>query len=219
VREENRHLLKETSGLKEKISGLEERLAASEELAESYTAQKSQLEELQEVLSGKDDELALLREQIEIFEHTDMSLRGEEIETAEVDMEESTEIALSDDDLIADIKEPQIPKMEAILRILESAIPRDESDGDETGSEGTSEDKDSAKDSYNVFLPKLTTDDKKEKAIPLIEEITGLSNKEAVKLAARIVIPIAKGIDRDKADAIKDRFMEIGILPRIKKQV
>lgn len=72
---------------------------------------------------------------------------------------------------------------------------------------------------YNVFLPKLSTPDKKEKAIPLMVELAGITNDEANKLASRIVIPLVKGVAKDRADEIKERFMAVGILPRIRQQV
>ena len=72
---------------------------------------------------------------------------------------------------------------------------------------------------FNVFLPKLTTEDKKEKAIPLIVEISGITADEAKKLSNRIVIPLVKGVDKAQADSIKERFMAIGILPRIRQQM
>ncbi|MFC1479189.1 hypothetical protein ACFL6F_01200 [Planctomycetota bacterium] len=160
---------------------------------------------------------------------------------------------LSNDDLIAEIEEPHIPKTEEITSVLDSLLPEDFGEG--VGIGGTPaleavpnpapppppgpptqqtipqvpvqanqepmERKETVDDQklYNVFLPKLSTDDKKEKAIPLMVELAGITNDEANKLANRIVIPLVKGIAKARADEIKERFMSVGILPRIRQQV
>lgn len=72
---------------------------------------------------------------------------------------------------------------------------------------------------YNVFLPKLTSDEKKDKAVHLISEISGISEEEAALLSNKVVIPVVRGVKKDKADSIKTRFIEAGILPRVKRQV
>lgn len=157
---------------------------------------------------------------------------------------------LSNDDLIAEIEEPHIPKTEEITSVLDSLLPEDAGEQQaapapalepDTGIQNTQqtipqvpvqnagsgsvqaplERRETADDQklYNVFLPKLSTDDKKEKAVPLMVELAGITNEEANKLASRIVIPLVKGVAKDRADQIKERFMAVGILPRIRQQV
>ena len=104
------------------------------------------------------------------------------------------DLVLSNAELIADIIRPSVPKV-GEAKNLQVVQP------------------------YNVFLPKLTNEAKRKKAIPLIEEFSGLTTEEATKLASRAVIAIAKGVDEERAADIKDRFMEIGILPRIRLQI
>lgn len=84
---------------------------------------------------------------------------------------------------------------------------------------GTDEQAPAAETLYNIFLPKLTSQEKKEKAVPLIAEIKGVSEEEAASLANRIVIPIIKGVNREQAEKIKKRFIDKSILPRIKQQM
>jgi len=160
---------------------------------------------------------------------------------------------LSNDDLIAEIEEPHIPKTEEITSVLDSLLPEDPGAGVQQAVGVSALEPVSAgpntqqtipqvpvqntppppppqaapqrgetaddKKLYNVFLPKLSTDDKKEKAIPLMVELAGITNDEANKLANRIVIPLVKGVAKDRADEIKERFMAVGILPRIRQQV
>ncbi|MFC1582544.1 hypothetical protein ACFL4W_03285 [Planctomycetota bacterium] len=136
-------------------------------------------------------------EEVKLFD--EINDVGEELSRRldEIDPAESRKITdytetpiLSDDDLIADMTEPAVPKVS------------------DTGTMG----------SFNVFLPKMTSAKRRADAVPLIMELAGLTQKAAEKLAGRIVIPIAKGIDREKADELKVRFKEIGILARVKRQ-
>ncbi len=170
------------------------------------------------------------------------------------------EFILSNDDLIAEIEEPHIPKTEEITNILDSVFAGTEDGGTGSGLwADNSALEPAASDplppppsptpapapapppaaggfapaapadprgatvgddkSYNVFLPKLTSEDKKTKAIPLIVEISGISEGEAQKLSNRIVIPLVKGVSKEEAEGIKDKFMAIGILPRIRQQM
>jgi len=72
---------------------------------------------------------------------------------------------------------------------------------------------------FNIFLPKLTSQEKKEKAVPLIAEIKNVSEEEALSLSNRIVIPIIKGVNKEEVEKIKKRFIDTGILPRVKQQM
>jgi ribosomal protein L7/L12 len=101
---------------------------------------------------------------------------------------------LSNDDLLAEIEEPGIPKVTHTTNILRRKL-------------------------YNVFLPKLSTDEKKENAIPVLEEILRISADEAGELVQKVVIPVVKGVPEDEANAIKKRFLQVGILARVKSQV
>jgi chromosome segregation ATPase/ribosomal protein L7/L12 len=101
---------------------------------------------------------------------------------------------LSNDDLLAAINEPEIPKIH-----------------DTANKEGAY--------LYNVFLPKLVSGPRRIQVIPLIQEITGLSAAEAEALTNRIVIPIVKGVAKEKAFSIRDRFAAIGIQARVRHQL
>ncbi len=101
---------------------------------------------------------------------------------------------LTNDDLLEDLEDSTIPKVTHTTNILR-------------------------RKRFNVFLPKLSTDAKKEKAVPLLEEIVGISKDEAEELVQKVVIPVVKGVEEDEANAIKKRFLKVGILARVKDQV
>jgi len=130
---------------------------------------------------------------------------------------DSVDLALSDKDLIEEIEAPATPKTDEVPHI----VTKEEKDSDKKGgSDKQVKGKSAAgKKQFNVFLPKLTSREKKEKAVPLIQEIAGLSKKEAEELVERIVIPIVKGVGQEEADGIKQRFKDAGILPRVREQV
>lgn len=130
---------------------------------------------------------------------------------------ESVDLVLSDKDLLEEIEEPSPPKTDEVPDIVAKSSKREDNKEEIGRNEGEKKEEDH--NLYNIFLPKLTTREKKEKAIPLIQDISGISKKEAEELVKKTVIPVAKGITREKAEEMKERFMDNGILPRIREQV
>jgi ribosomal protein L7/L12 len=69
---------------------------------------------------------------------------------------------------------------------------------------------------FSVFLAKITDEAKRVKVVPLLVELTGMSNNEADALSKKVIIPVLKGISKEEAEAAKQKFAKIGILARIK---
>jgi len=234
---------KKTDPLLEQIKDLEQQIAASEgsgisgsqemlELEQALAERDSEIERLNDILEKTEEESARLNsilekktEALKKIESQKKKLTRDITSMLEYDDTESRELVLSDIDLLSEISEPGLPKTEDIPNIVNVEVGEEVQEGQKESATKATEDyssktgSKSAEKLYNVFLPKLTNEDKKEKAVPLLEEISGISRKEAKKLVNKIVIPVIKGIERDKADEIKDRFKEAGIFPRIKRQL
>lgn len=69
---------------------------------------------------------------------------------------------------------------------------------------------------FSVFLAKITDEVKRAKAVPLLAELSGLSNADADALSKKVIIPVVKGVSKEEAEAAKLRFAKIGILARVK---
>lgn len=69
---------------------------------------------------------------------------------------------------------------------------------------------------FSVFLAKIADEARRAKAVPLLAELSGLSNEEADALSKKVIIPVVKGVTKDEAEAAKQRFAKIGILARVK---
>lgn len=69
---------------------------------------------------------------------------------------------------------------------------------------------------FSVFLAKIADEARRAKAVPLLAELSGLSNEEADTLSKKVIIPVVKGVTKDEAEAAKQRFAKIGILARVK---
>jgi len=69
---------------------------------------------------------------------------------------------------------------------------------------------------HSVFLAKISDENRRKKAIPLLVELIGISEDEAEKLAKKVIIPVLKGVTKEDAEQAKHRFAEIGVLARIK---
>jgi len=72
-----------------------------------------------------------------------------------------------------------------------------------------------AGDTYNVFLSKITSNDKKEQAAKLISEIKSCPIDEARELAGRLIIPLLKDVPKADAEAALNKFKAIKITGRI----
>jgi hypothetical protein len=69
---------------------------------------------------------------------------------------------------------------------------------------------------YSLFLAKITDNARREKAVPLIAEMAGVSVEDAESLSKKVIIPVLKGVSRDECEAGKQRFAKLGVLARIK---
>lgn len=70
---------------------------------------------------------------------------------------------------------------------------------------------------YNVFLSKITDTSKRDKAAELIAGVKGCSTSEAKELTTRLVIPLAKNVDRIKAEEVLNQFKKLKIFGRMTK--
>jgi hypothetical protein len=71
---------------------------------------------------------------------------------------------------------------------------------------------------FSVFLSKISSSKKKKKAVDLLCEIRGISESEAQALAKKMIIPVAKGVTKEKAEEILTLFRENKIPGRITKK-
>jgi len=69
---------------------------------------------------------------------------------------------------------------------------------------------------YSVFLAKIADEARRTKAVPLIAELSQISNDEAEVLSKKVIIPVLKNASKDDAEAAKQKFAKIGILARVK---
>jgi ribosomal protein L7/L12 len=69
---------------------------------------------------------------------------------------------------------------------------------------------------FSVFLAKIADEARRAKAVPILAELSGLSNEEADALSKKVIIPVVKGVTKEEAEAAKQRFAKIGILARVK---
>lgn len=83
--------------------------------------------------------------------------------------------------------------------------------------EDVAEEKESV-ETYNVFLPQIKDEEKKQQAAKLIAEIKGISLEEATDLAGRVVIPILKGVPQVEAEKALEKFKKIGLYGTMTKK-
>ena len=69
---------------------------------------------------------------------------------------------------------------------------------------------------FSVFLAKIADEARRAKAVPLIAELSGLSQEDAETLSKKVIIPVVKGVTKEEAEGAKQRFAKIGILARVK---
>ena len=70
---------------------------------------------------------------------------------------------------------------------------------------------------YNVFLSKITDSSKRDKAAELISKVKKCQINEAKELTARLVIPLAKNVTKEKAEDILSQFKKLKIFGRMTK--
>jgi hypothetical protein len=66
-----------------------------------------------------------------------------------------------------------------------------------------------------LVLPRISTDDKRQKAAELISEIKGVSVDDALKLTERTIIPVLTGVSREVAEFHREKFERNKISARV----
>lgn len=69
--------------------------------------------------------------------------------------------------------------------------------------------------SFTVFLTPPKTAAKKKAAAEIIAELQGIGLADALQLAGRMIVPVAKGVSESDAGEIRDRFKAAGLSCRI----
>ena len=70
-------------------------------------------------------------------------------------------------------------------------------------------------DTFNVFLSKITSGDKKEQAAKLISDIKACAIEDARELAGRLIIPLLKDVSKTEAETALNKFKGIKVTGRI----
>lgn len=71
---------------------------------------------------------------------------------------------------------------------------------------------------YNVYLSKISSRSLKEKAVPILIETGGYSQREALEQIDRPMIIAARGLSQSEADKVLDRFRAIKVVGRLAKK-
>jgi ribosomal protein L7/L12 len=71
---------------------------------------------------------------------------------------------------------------------------------------------------YNIFISKVTSEGKRQRAIELISKVRGISTLEAEELMKRTIVPIIKGVTKAEADEIQKMFTESRIAVQVLKK-
>lgn len=115
-----------------------------------------------------------------------------------------------------------IPNNREITSILDRLLPDDEKSPlqqeklSSPSTSGTHPVNGSSGESFSVFLARISDDNRRQKAIPLLQDLAGLDEAAAQTLSKKVIIPVLKNVSKDAAEDAKHRFAEIGILARIK---
>lgn len=116
-----------------------------------------------------------------------------------------------------------MPNNDDITSILDRLLPDEEKGAAEPGSGpvgmGSSSGRMAALSApvgFSVFLAKIADEARRAKVVPLLAELSGLSQEEAEALSKKVIIPVLKGATKEEAEAAKQRFAKIGILARVK---
>ena len=71
---------------------------------------------------------------------------------------------------------------------------------------------------YNIFLSKISSEGKRQRALELISKIRGISQLEAEEIMNRTIVPVIKGITKKESDDIQNMFKESRISVQILKK-
>lgn len=72
-----------------------------------------------------------------------------------------------------------------------------------------------AEGDFTVFLSPPKGADKKQQAAEIIAEIQGISVKDALALAGKMIVPVVKGVTEKEAHNVRDKFKDAGLSCRI----
>lgn len=72
-----------------------------------------------------------------------------------------------------------------------------------------------AEGDFTVFLSPPKGADKKQQAAEIIAEIQGISVKDALALAGKMIVPVVKGVTEKEAHVVRDKFKDAGLSCRI----
>ncbi len=136
------------------------------------------------------------------------------------------EIELEDVDLSSEVGDLDDVEMEVEEISLDAETVTDESQPkgvisppDETavGDADLLEEEAPTGERYNVFLSKITDSARREKAATLLSKVKGCTQAEAKELATRLVIPLAKGVSKGKAEDVLGQFKKLRVFGRMTK--
>jgi hypothetical protein len=68
---------------------------------------------------------------------------------------------------------------------------------------------------YTVFLNPPKSDDKKQAAAKIIAQVQGIGIADALALAGKMIVPVAKDVSEQEAHGVRDMFKGIGLSCRI----
>lgn len=108
-----------------------------------------------------------------------------------------------------------IPNTDDITNMLDRLLP-DEDGGSSAARPAATTNGSGPSGGFSVFLAKISDENRRKKAVPLLAEMSGISEDEADKLAKKVIIPVLKGVSKSDAEEAKHRFAAIGVLARIK---
>ncbi len=109
-----------------------------------------------------------------------------------------------------------MPDNNDITSILNRLLPDEEGNAQAAGTGSFSRMTALPSSGHSLFLAKITDNARREKAIPLIAEMAGVTPEEAEVLSKKVIIPVLKGVSKDECEAGKQKFAKLGVLARIK---
>lgn len=68
---------------------------------------------------------------------------------------------------------------------------------------------------FSLFLPRISDEQRRQKAVKLLTEIAKIPEKDADALSKRVIIPVLKGVSKEEAEAGRQKFAKIGIPARV----
>ncbi len=110
-----------------------------------------------------------------------------------------------------------VPNNQDINNILNKLLPDEDTSGSgPIGSSSSGRRAAVAPTGHAVFLAKIADESRRQKAVPLIAELAGITTEEADARSKKVIIPVLKGASKEDAESAKQKFAKIGILARVK---